>query len=146
MASFWPNNNTVTLYHYTTANGADGIVRNKRIKKSIEMSGRRDAAFGEGVYLTELTPDTAKQEIAANNYDGRRLDRTVAKFIRQGRIDYYIEVVLQANDPNLVQCYDQSQRLMAMNRNVWLYRGDIDLNFVVKWDYGQTGASASIMF
>ena len=142
MASQFSNNNIV-LYHYTTADGLNGIIRSRRINSSVQNSRRADVRHGEGVYLTELTPDTTKKVIAANNYDGRQLDRTVAKFISQGRIDYYIEVVLQQNDLRLEQCFDQNQRLMAMNRNVWLYRGDIDLNFV-QWRHGETGASRSI--
>ena len=141
MAFRFNDNNTITLYHYTNGDGFRGIIRSKRIKRSLERGS--DARFGEGVYLTELTPDTAKQVIAANNYDGRKLDRTVAKFIRQGRIDYYIEVVLRQDNPRLEQCFDESQRLMAMNRNVWLYHGDIDLNNV-QWSHGETGASTSI--
>ena len=137
------SNNSIVLYHYTTGNGLNGIIHSGRINSSVQNSRRADVRHGEGVYLTELTPTTAKEVIAANNYDGRQLDKTVAKFISQGRIDYYIEVVLQLNDPRLEQCFDQNQRLMAMNRNVWLYKGDIDLNFV-QWSHGETGASRSI--
>ena len=143
-----PNNDKPKiLYHYTTNKGKDGIVKNKKINKSVEKKGRADVRHGEGVYLTELTPKTAKEEIAKNNYDGKQLDKTVAKFIKNGFIDYYIEIKLKKDKlSKLEKCTDTAKRLIAMNRNVWLYKDDdIDLSKDVdSWEWGETGASEAI--
>ena len=138
---------TITLYHYTTEKGKNGIVLNNTIKKSVIKKSGSDTKHGEGVYLTELTPDTTKTEIAANNYDGRNLPKTVTKFIKSGRIDYYIEITLNANTTNLEQCFDQTQRLMAMNRNVWLYKDDLKLSNadVISMNWGATKASQDVV-
>ena len=148
------------LYHYTTKKGKDGIVANNKINKSIEKKGKSDVRHGEGVYLTELTPDTAKEEIAKNNYDGKKLDKVVAKFIKNGNIDYYIEVKLkQDKKSNLKKCDDTTKLLIAMKRNVWLYEND-DINLatiksdesdendvesdVDEWSWGETKVSVEI--
>ena len=125
-----------------------------------EKKGKSDVRHGEGVYLTELTPDTAKEEIAKNNYDGKKLDKVVAKFIKNGNIDYYIEVKLkQDKKSNLKKCDDTTKLLIAMKRNVWLYEND-DINLatiksdesdendvesdVDEWSWGETKVSVEI--
>ena len=128
--------------------GKDGILANNKIKKSIKKKGKSDVRHGEGVYLTELTPDTTKEEIAKNNYDGRKLDKVVAKYIKNGNIDYYIEVKLkQDKKSNLKKCNDTQKLLMAMKRNVWLYEND-DIYLSTDVDscsWGETNASKQIM-
>ena len=146
------NNNTkpkpTILYHYTTQAGKNGIVNNEKINKSIKKKGKADVRHGEGVYLTELTPDTAKQVIAANNDDGKKLNETVAKFIKKGFIDYYIEVEIKEDKKsNLKECFDTQARLIAMNRNVWLYeKKDINLSDDCdSWEWGETNASKELI-
>ena len=58
----------ITLYHYTNRDGYDAIRRTKKILKS---EGPGDAAFGNGVYLTDMSPFAgSKATIAKGNYDG----------------------------------------------------------------------------
>ena len=112
------DNNTITLYHYTNGNGFRGIIRNRRINKSMHNARRKDVRFGEGVYLTELDPQrTPKEMIALNNWDGMNF----ANIVNSGKVDYCIEIVFSRNDPNLTDFSDYE-------RSVWLYRDDIDLN------------------
>ena len=112
---------SITLYHYTTADGLKGIVQSRRINSSVQNSRRADVRYGEGVYLTALPPNTSKFLIALNNYDGMNL----SKLISDGKVDYFIKIVFSRNDPNLKDC--------ANDRSVWLYDGDINLNhFQVK--------------
>ena len=61
------------VYHYTNKEGADGIKASKRIKKSRRKI--RDAFFGDGVYLTSLTPDKSTKDLSYEmfgQHDGHR--------------------------------------------------------------------------
>jgi len=55
-------------YHYTDDAGANKIIRTGRLLASLKfVSG--DTAYGNGVYFTQLNPDTSsKTEIAMNNW------------------------------------------------------------------------------
>lgn len=44
----------ITLYHYTSAEGARGITESKQISKSTNT--KKDAVGGVGVYLTSISP------------------------------------------------------------------------------------------
>lgn len=56
-----------TVYHYTTAEGAAGII----LDGEIWASGPADAAFGPGVYGTDKAPTHYSQShITENNYGG----------------------------------------------------------------------------
>lgn len=57
-------------YHYTTPQAAEEIRRTGVIKKSSKKAKRRDAVYGDGVYLTQMNPTASRQWIALNNYDG----------------------------------------------------------------------------
>ena len=62
------------FYHYTDDEGAQRIIRTGRVLASLESDG--DAAYGNGVYLTQLEPQTipfhpdqtSKIDIARNNW------------------------------------------------------------------------------
>ena len=41
-------------YHYTTPQAAEEIRRTGVIKKSSKKAKRRDAVYGDGVYLTQM--------------------------------------------------------------------------------------------
>lgn len=73
-------------YHYTTRDGAENIIKDMQIRKSVRR-GRRgdDVAFGEGVYLTQKQPSSGKHVIAFNNYDGRN-QQVVLAMIRKGEL------------------------------------------------------------
>jgi len=58
-----------TFYHYTDDEGARNIIRSGTIQASLKfMSNGRDVAYGNGVYLTALTPESPKRTIARNNW------------------------------------------------------------------------------
>ena len=64
--------NTVTMYHSTNADGAKGILKNRRIEESSTSNSNTagDMAMGTGVYLHPYNPrQVAKEAIAWNNYD-----------------------------------------------------------------------------
>lgn len=67
----------ITLYHYTTEAGKNGIESSRVIRqsKSKDGTGRDDARFGDGVYLTTLAPDTDRFRLYINNWDGTRTTR-----------------------------------------------------------------------
>lgn len=60
----------ITLYHYTTKDGKEGIRDSGVIYESRKSGARDDARFGSGVYLTSLPPSSGKVQLALNNYDG----------------------------------------------------------------------------
>ena len=73
-------------YHYTSEQGHDRIVGQKRIKQS--QNFQKDCVYGDGVYLTTLNPeDFDKKSLAKNNYGGGWRKR-----LSDGRLDYYIEI------------------------------------------------------
>ena len=57
----------VTVYHYTSKEGAEAIEDTKLIRGSTGVN----ALFGDGVYVTDLPPDdkATKIDILLNNYD-----------------------------------------------------------------------------
>lgn len=57
--------------------------------------------------------------IAKNNYDGSD-DELYKYFVRDGKIDYYIKFSLPDDDVMLEKCN-------AGDRDIYLYKGDLDL-------------------
>ena len=104
----------ITLYHHTNKKGAKGIERSMIINQS---DGGGDAAFGTGVYLTAITPESAKDAIAYNNYD----DGDAGWFIKllEGHVDYVVKITLPLDWVTQVDS----------DRNIWLYEDDdLDLD------------------
>lgn len=52
-------------YHYTNRKGLDGIRSSKYIKPSTRQG---DMMLGQGVYITDLSPNNSKEMILKNNY------------------------------------------------------------------------------
>jgi len=77
---------TDTYYHYTNQAGAKGIAKSRVINKSTQERG--DAVFGDGAYVTKLTPDRSKREIVENNYDNRTNKAWVENTARSGNFTY----------------------------------------------------------
>ena len=102
-------------YHYTSAESADKIDESKVIKGSTKKV--RDAFYGDGVYLTDKKAEEyTRTQIAKNNY-GKGDDS-------YKKLEKYVEVSLPKNE---VEKCDTGSR-----RQVYLYRGDLDLN---KYDH-----------
>jgi len=77
---------TDTYYHYTNEAGAKGIAKSGVINKSTQVRG--DAVFGDGAYVTKLTPDTPKSKIVENNYDNRTNKAWVEDVVKSGNFTY----------------------------------------------------------
>ena len=56
------------FYHYTSKDGAKGIVLSGKIAPSLRANG--DARYGDGVYLTTVDPSLGKEIVINNNWDG----------------------------------------------------------------------------
>jgi hypothetical protein len=105
----------VLLYHYTTAEGCEGILEDGFIRSSTDTT--RDAVLGRGVYLTSLPPETDDWRLIKNNWDGRR--RPLLSKLH--KVDYYI--VFDSDDlPGVTKA--------AGKRDVWMVPYDIDVEEV----------------
>eukprot|EP00929_Paragymnodinium_shiwhaense_P110131 TRINITY_DN76868_c0_g1_i1.p1 TRINITY_DN76868_c0_g1~~TRINITY_DN76868_c0_g1_i1.p1 ORF type:complete len:287 (+),score=30.59 TRINITY_DN76868_c0_g1_i1:124-984(+) len=74
---------SIPVYHYTSEEGLQGILQERRISASDPLYG--DARLGPGTYGTNLPPSTRPKTIALNNWDGawrRAMDA--------GKLDYYV--------------------------------------------------------
>ena len=47
-----------TLYHYTNEAGHDGILASGEMRPSLKASNPKDACYGDGQYLTGISPGT----------------------------------------------------------------------------------------
>jgi len=75
-------------YHYTDDAGAQSIIRSTKILASLSFMTNGDTAFGNGVYLTKMDPETnTKDEIAKNNWNN-----TSAAFIEKTRYYFVIKI------------------------------------------------------
>ena len=114
---------TKKLYHYTSREGAEGIMEDGFIQQSSRGgpgSSRQDARYGDGVYLTSKNPfDHNKHQIANNNYDVR--SKAERQAMQEGKTDWAIEMRLPKNDPGLQQVGQNS------GRDIWKYNGDLSL-------------------
>lgn len=102
-------NRNITLYHYTSLEGAKGIEKTEIIKSSLQEGGR-DARFGNGVYFTDMTPeDFTRSEVANNNYQRPNAKKKLA---------YCVIVTM----PEILvkQC-------VAEKRRIYLHPGDVNL-------------------
>lgn len=104
----------ITLYHYTDANGLEGIAKNNVIRQSVGANKNDDAVFGDGAYLTSKPPEIGKFAVAENNWDDSK--RMTENAIKQGKVDYYVEVTVDK---------DQVTKCVDGNRDVYKYDGDL---------------------
>ena len=120
----------ITLYHYTSGEGADGILDSGFIRKSLQGPGGRrgDARHGSGVYMTSKDPaGYTRKQIAYNNYDGRTMSsKAVKNAIKAGKVDVALELVFDIDDPNLSKVDEKD------GRDVWKYDGDLSLEDTLK--------------
>ena len=47
-----------TLYHYTNEKGMNGIVDSNQLNPSLKANNPKDARYGNGQYLSDITPDS----------------------------------------------------------------------------------------
>ncbi|XP_057311381.1 uncharacterized protein LOC130649168 [Hydractinia symbiolongicarpus] len=113
---------TIKLYHYTTKEGAEGILESGCLKKSEKAV--KDAVLGDGVYFTSIAPrSVTKQKIAQNNWDVGT--SSAMQLVKDGKLDFYIKIKFKKNDPKL-------EDVSHLSRDIWLYRDDVVLP---KFDY-----------
>ena len=97
----------ITLYHYTSSDGAMAIGSSKMIRSS---TGGRHARSGNGVYFTDMSPqDFTMTEVSINNYRYPNAKR---------KLEYCIIVTMPRN--KVLQC-------SAGKRRVFLHEGDVNL-------------------
>jgi len=106
----------ITLYHYTNIEGRLGIANSGYIQQS---GGGRDAAFGNGVYLTSIPPTASKVKIVANNW-GSQQEQQLVQVVMGGKVDFAVEINIPINQ--VEKCRD------SRGRDIYLYRGTIFLN------------------
>lgn len=58
------------LFHYTTRKAAEAIMESSRLRASLKGGSKKDARFGDGIYLTSLPSWAEPDEILENNYLG----------------------------------------------------------------------------
>lgn len=117
---------TITLYHYTSNAGAQGIQSSKRISASQQQAGGGgDAFFGSGVYLTSIAPhDTTQLKILLNNWDGPHTPSALEKIIVANtgkQLTKKIEKVVVVKLPRGLA------KKVPDERDIYLVEGDIDL-------------------
>jgi len=99
------------FYHYTDTKSAQQIERSGRINQS---QGPGDCVLGEGTYLTGKHPSCRDDTILTNNYG--------SSSGRSGKVDSFVKI--PAKNIKVESGKD------ATGRNVFVHRGDIDLNKV----------------
>lgn len=101
---------TITLYHYTSEEGKEGIEESEIIKSSKEEGGH--ARFGDGVYFTDMsTEDFTRTEVSTNNYQYPNAKK---------KLQYCIIVTMPKD--KVKKCEPKR------NRRVFLHKGDVNLN------------------
>jgi hypothetical protein len=76
----------VRLYYYTSAEECRGILVDGVIRRS--RTTARGAMLGQGVYLTEVPPETSDMKLLTNNWDGGSETAILSKL---DNLHYYIE-------------------------------------------------------
>ena len=113
----------ITLYHYTSKEGAKSIKKSRVILQSSKFLNPQDSVFGDGVYLTAKRPEIGKFEIAGNNYGENFETEKIA--VDAGKVDRVIRIKLPPHSVTKVQ---------GIGRDVYLYHGDLHLNRKdIKW-------------
>jgi hypothetical protein len=49
-----------TLFHYTSLEGHDGILKSKNIRPSLRANNPKDARHGDGQYFSDILPNTRR--------------------------------------------------------------------------------------
>jgi len=100
----------ITLYHYTTQEGMEGIVQSQKLNPS---TGPIHARFGDGQYLTDIKPEqvagrTLKDLTAAEKEAGKKSLGQLAKDLyndarKTTGIQYYVEIEIDGLGANEVR-------------------------------------------
>merc|ERR1719186_1587622 len=102
-------------YHYTDEEGAKSILRSGKILASLGFMAKGEAACGNGVYLTKLSPvSSSKAEIAMNNWT-----KSSAPYI--DRTEYCFVVDIPESEVKDAR---------AVGRNIFLYDECSDLRLI----------------
>ena len=95
----------ITLYHYTSNEGAKKIVESGYIQQSIINQNGTDVVYGEGVYMTSLDTTNTPVNIAENNYDAGYLPA-----LEQGKIEKAIKITIARS--KVEECATNSKRIV----------------------------------
>ena len=107
-----------TFYHYTDEKGIIGIQETGIITATPVTA--RDAFLGKGVYLTSMSPDEGKREIALNNWDGSSRS-TAFNRLRKGRLDFYVKIEIPLDHDKRWTILNGFERL---GRDIFLFRNE----------------------
>ena len=108
MASGDNGDDEITVYHYTDNDSLEKIKKSGLIKESKPGSATGDAVFGQGVYVTRLSPEEhSKKDIARNNYDDGEPFQD--QKLSEGKVDGYIEVKIPKSDSKLQKETNQNR-------------------------------------
>ncbi|KAH3775840.1 uncharacterized protein LOC127844693 [Dreissena polymorpha] len=108
----------VVLYHHTDAESAQKILESLLLKKA-------KGAFGTGVYLTKMGPDSSLKKLLVNNYDDDISKAKMKKLIKERGSK--AEVCFGLGIPDDV--YDEFvEKCDASGRDVYIFKGDITLS------------------
>ena len=122
MASGDIGDDKITLYHYTDNDSLEKIKISGLIKASTAESTVGRAYFGSGTYLTSKSPEKhSKEDLAKNNHDFWKSFQ--AKKIRDGKLDWYVEVKIPKSDAKWQKETDPRNK----NRDTYRYKGDLNL-------------------
>lgn len=104
-------------YHYTTKEGYEGILATGVIRPSLKSS-QRDANFGDGVYLTTITPKEISMsdesttlkfaiELFGVAAESDNLDYFFELSLAESKVTNFIQLFLElGEDPNTLQPKD----------------------------------------
>ena len=107
------------FYYYTDAEGAENIILSGKIKASLSFMAGGDIAFGNGVYLTKLSPETSvKIQIAKNNWVN-----TNAQFIR--KTENYFVIDIKESDVKDTNATDRNIFTFGSQNDLLLYKYQI---------------------
>ena len=115
----------LTLYHYTSKEGGEGIAKSKKIYKSVPSQGPGHATWGPGVYFTDLDWTTYSLEtIAKNNWTEWE------SAIKNQKLTCCIIVEIPENEIELC-CVEKRKIFKYPDRDLdlTLYKYKIEMNF-----------------
>jgi hypothetical protein len=128
----------LSVFHYTSAGGYQGILQDRSIRPSIQGIGRPDAIAGTGIYLTDLPPyDINREDTNAINALAVQIFGTP---LASYKVLYFFELEL-SNVERVIPPKDEQGR---PRNHLFIYRTDSTLSiddFLVR--YGETGGMIS---
>ncbi|OWF41395.1 uncharacterized protein LOC110462532 [Mizuhopecten yessoensis] len=123
---------TQTLYHHTTKEGANGILKSGHIKESTDM--KIGAVYGPGVYMTSYGPEKSQEEIALNNYGNQK--GIAIKILQAGKTDAIIAIdipISQVDKVNSIRdIYIANGNVTLRDKKYSLYVRDVCGNAIIR--------------